>query len=161
MRPKDSWQSCREIPTQNWIGEHLWEVFGVSFDKGDLFEVRSLVKNMVVQCTQAANQRKRQEVLQLIAKILEVPPEELDPVSYPSFSPFTSIQCVLLPSALEFRQEFWMVDRVMVKAPPTIVHSINTSCGGVCVHVAVHLYSKCFYVGPQFITAVITITTVC
>ncbi|KAL5463237.1 hypothetical protein EMCRGX_G032117 [Ephydatia muelleri] len=40
---------------------------------------RSLVKNMVVQCTQAANQRKRQEVLQLIAKILEVPPEELDP----------------------------------------------------------------------------------
>ena len=59
-------------------------MFGVSFDKEFylFFEVRSLVKNMVVQCTQAANHRNRQEVLQLIARILEVTPQELDPVRY-------------------------------------------------------------------------------
>ena len=37
---------------------------------------------MVVQCTQAANHRNKQEVLQLIARILEVTPQELDPVRY-------------------------------------------------------------------------------
>ena len=38
------------------------------------------MKNMVVQCIHAGSHGKRQEVVRLIARILEVAPEELDPV---------------------------------------------------------------------------------